>query len=433
VSSTAIAIACGAFLLPVLLTGLPIAFSILLVCLSYVLLSGADISLPVTTMFWFLNSSSLVAIPFFILAAEILSRSGGTDALVNASNAMFGKAPNGLALVTVVAIMVFSAICGSSVATAVAIGRVMIPKLIEDGYHHRFAVGLVAASGGLGILIPPSVPLIVYAAVVEISIGDLFLAAMGPGILLGLALCVFVVVRGDAARVRPSPGTEFFDTKGGRKRAILFGLPMFFFPVAILGGIYSGVFTPTEAAAVAVILAALMSFTIYRNSKLNDLFQLMGNAGTLSATILIIMAATSVLSYILSYERIPLLITQFITGLDVHPIVFLLAINVLLLVLGCFLEIISVILIVVPIILPSVLHLGIDPIHLGIIIIVNMELAVITPPVGMNLFVVSAISRQPVIEVFKGTLPFVALIAVCLLLLILFPELSKFTLDFFKP
>jgi C4-dicarboxylate transporter DctM subunit len=144
------------------------------------------------------------------------------------------------------------------------------------------------------------------------------------------------------------------------------------------------------------------------------------------------MAATSVLSYILSYERIPLLITQFITGLDVHPIAFLLAINVLLLVLGCFLEIISVILIVVPIILPSVIHLGIDPIHLGIVIIVNMELAVITPPVGMNLFVVSAISRQRVIEVFKGTLPFVALIAACLLLLILFPGLSRFTLDFFK-
>ncbi len=431
-SGTAIALICGALLLPVLLTGLPIAFSILLICMSYVLLSGADMSLPVTTMFWFLNSSSLVAIPFFILAAEILSRSGGTDALVNASNAIFGRARNGLALVTVFAIIVFSAICGSSVATAVAIGRVMIPKLIEDGYHPRFAVGLVAASGGLGILIPPSVPLIVYAAVVEISVGDLFLAAMGPGLLLGLALCIFVVVRGDSVRVHPSPGTVHLEAQGGRTRAILFGLPMFFFPVAILGGIYSGIFTPTEAAAVAVILAASLSFTIYRNSRLTDLFRLTGDAGVLSATILIIMAATSVLSYILSYERIPLLITQFITGLDVHPIAFLLAINVLLLMLGCFLEIISVILIVVPIILPSVIHLGIDPIHLGIVIIVNMELAVITPPVGMNLFVVSAISRQRVIEVFKGTLPFVALIAACLLLLILFPGLSRFTLEFFK-
>lgn len=427
-SSTAIAIIAGAMLLPVLLTGLPIAFSILLVCLAYVLTSGSDGTVPVTTMFWFLNSSSLVAIPFFILAAEILARSGATDALVKASNAVFGGARNGLALVTVVAIMVFSAISGSSVATAVAIGRVMIPKLIEDGYKPRFALGLVAASGGLGILIPPSVPLIVYAAVVEISIGDLFVAALGPGLLLGLALCVFVVALGDRVRMHASPGVEFFQNEGGRLSAILGGLPMVLFPVVILGGIYGGVFTPTEAAGVSVILAGLLSFTLYRNARMSELIRTITSAGTMSASILIIMGATSVLSYVISLERVPSLVTDQIIEWDVSPLVFLLAINVLLLLLGCFLEIISVILIVVPVILPTILKLGIDPIHFGIILIINMELAVITPPVGMNLFVVSAISGKPIAEVFKGALPFVGVLAAGLIVIMLFPQISTFML-----
>ena len=360
-----------------------------------------------------------------------MARSGATDALVNASHAVLGRARNGLALVTVVAIMVFSAISGSSVATAVAIGRVMIPKLIEDGYKPRFALGLVAASGGLGILIPPSVPLIVYAAVAEISIGDLFLAALGPGLLLGLALCLFVVFLGDSVRLRPSKGAELTKMEGGHTRAILMGIPMLILPCVVLGGIYGGIFTPTEAAAVSVILATVMSFTLYRNARLVELLRTVSTAGTMSATILIIMGATSVLSYIISYERIPLYVTQLITDWQVSPIVFLLMISVLLLILGCFLEIISVILIVVPIVLPVILELGIDPIHFGIILIVNMELAVITPPVGMNLFVVSAISGKPIPEVFKGTLPFVALIAANLALIILFPQISTFMLRLF--
>lgn len=429
--STTIALICGLMLLPVLLTGLPIAFSILLICGAYILATGGDTTMPITSMFWFLNSSSLVSIPFFILAAEILARSGATDALVNASNTMFGRARNGLALVTVVAIMVFSAISGSSVATAVAIGRVMIPKLIEDGYKERFSLGLVAASGGLGILIPPSVPLIVYAAVVEISIGDLFLAALGPGLLLGLALCAFVVILGDRARARPSPSSRRDRTSQDGLRTVLLGLPMFLFPVVVLGGIYGGIFTPTEAAAVSVVLATVFSVTLYRNARITEFLRTFSSAGTMSATILIIMAATSVLSFIISYERIPFYVTQLITEWDIPPIVFLLAINVLLLVLGCFLEIISVILIVVPIVLPVLIELGIDPIHFGIILIVNMELAVITPPVGMNLFVVSAISRKPIPEVFKGTLPFVGLITASLALLIAFPQISTFMLKLF--
>ncbi|MCH9663845.1 MAG: TRAP transporter large permease, partial [Gammaproteobacteria bacterium] len=262
-----------------------------------------------------------------------------------------------------------------------------------------------------------------------ISVGDLFLAAMGPGLMLGLALCLFVVVLGDKARTSPSRGRVLFADEAARRQAIWRGAPMFLFPVIILGGIYGGVFTPTEAAAVSVMLSLALSLTVFRNSKLREFYQVVMNAGTLSATILIIMGATAVLSFVISYEKIPLQVTQFINDLDVHPIVFLLAINVLLLVLGCFLEIISVILIVVPIVLPAIKLLDINLFQFGIILIVNMELAVITPPIGMNLFVVSAISKRPIAEVFKGTLPFVGLITACLMLLIMFPQISTFVLE----
>jgi C4-dicarboxylate transporter DctM subunit len=413
-------------LLPLLLTGLPIAFSILLICIAYFLVSGGDPILPVTTVFWFLNSSVLVSIPFFILAAEILTRCGATDALVRASNALFGKSRNGLALVTVVAIMAFSAISGSSVATAVAVGRVMIPKLIEDGYDRRFSLGVVAASGGLGILIPPSVPLIVYAAIAEISVGDMFVAAMSPGILLGIVLCLFVVALGDRVRKHASPGVDFFADGRTKTQIVMKGLPVVLFPFVILGGIYGGVFTPTEAAAASVILALVLAFGIYRETGLKEIFRAFGTAGTLSSTILMIMGATAVLSFVISYEKIPLYITQIIVDLEMSPLMFLVAVSLLLLVLGCFLEIISVILIVTPIVLPVVKHLDIDLFHFGIIMIVNMELALITPPVGMNLFVVSAIARQPIIEVFKGTLPFVLLIGACLLAVIYFPQITTF-------
>ncbi len=211
---------------------------------------------------------------------------------------------------------------------------------------------------------------------------------------------------------------------GDRRRALLMGLPMFCFPLIILGGIYGGVFTPTEAAAMSVLIATLLSFTVYRSGSLTEYSKILTQSGTMAATILIIMAATSVLSYILSYEQIPKATTELITHSDISPIVFILAINLLLLALGCFLEIISVILIVVPILLPTLNDLGIDPIYFGIILIVNMELAVITPPIGMNLFVVSAISKQSIGKVFQGALPFVGVIALGLIILILFPQIS---------
>lgn len=419
-------------LIPVLLSGLPIAFSLLLVSIAYFAVTGDDPSIASVNMFWFLNKSELVSIPFFILAADILGRSRAMDDLVAASEAMFGWLRGGLALVTMVSTIIFSAISGSSVATAVAIGRVMIPKLVEAGYRRRFAVGLVASGGGLGILIPPSVPLIIYATVAEISVADVFLAAMGPGLLMGLVFCVFVVAMGNRVR---DPGIEVAAARlpwPERFRMLARALPIMVLPVLILGGIYGGLFTPGQAAAVAVIYAAILSLTYYRRPGMEPLYRLVAEAGRLAATILMIMAATSVFGYIITQNRIPFHFAQFIDDLGLSPFLFLVAVNVLLLLLGCVLEIISVILITLPIFLPILTHLDISLVHFAIVMIINMELAVITPPIGMNLFVISTISNVPILRVFRGTLPFAALMLAMLLLCTYSEGISLATLRLFR-
>lgn len=406
----------GALLLPVLLAGVPIAFSMLLAALAYFVLAASEVSTVAANMFWFLNKSELMSIPFFILAADILSKSRATSDLVTAAEALFGRLRGGLALVAMVATIVFSAISGSSVATAIAIGRVMIPKLIEAGYRRHFSVGLVAAGGGLGILIPPSVPLIVYATIAEISVGDVFLAALGPGLLLGLVFCGFVIAMGDRMRDRED---QLQIATAGSSRELLAKLgraaPVVALPFVILGGIYGGVFTPSEAAAVAVIYSVGLAFTFYREPDMDGPVAMFADAGRLSAAILLIMAATSVFAYAVTLNQVPLQVAETVEAWGLSLVIVLLCINLLVLALGCFLEIISVILITAPIFLPVVTTLGMDPIHFGLLLVLNMELAVITPPIGMNLFVISAISDVPLLRVFRGTLPFVALIAVMLI------------------
>ena len=426
----------GAFLLilailfPLLLTGLPIAFALLFISVAYFLLTGADPSIAAANMFWFLNKTELLSIPFFILAAELLGRSRATDDLVAAAEALFGRLRGGLALVTMVATIVFSAISGSSVATALAIGRVMIPKLLEAGYDRRFSVGLVAAGGGLGIMIPPSVPLIIYATVAEVSVASVFVAAIGPGLVLSLLFCVFVVIVGDKVRdASTRPTRTATDMSGAElRKVLLLALPVVALPLLILGGIYSGAFTPGQAAAVSVAYATLLSQTLYRTPAIPPLWQIVGESGRLSASILAIMAATSVFGYIITQNRVPNQFAELMTALGVSPIVFLLMVNLLLLVLGCFLEIISVILITLPIFLPMLLALDIDPVHFAIIMILNMELAVLTPPIGMNLFVISSISNTPIVQVFRGTFPFVAIMLVFLVLVSASESFSLFTL-----
>ena len=424
------ALALAAVLLfPVLLSGMPIAFSVLLISISYFVLAGADHASIGSTMFWFLNKSELVAIPFFILTADLLGKSRATDALVTAAEATIGRLRGGLALVAMITTIIFSAVCGSSVATAVAVGRVMIPKMIEAGYQRRFAVGMIAAAGGLGILIPPSVPLIIYATIVEISVADVFLAAFGPGLMLAGAMSAYVVWLGDRARSPERRGRRVQLTDMPAGRALRQALPVLALPLLIMGGIYSGVFTPTESAAVSAVYAAVLSLTVYRKPGMESMLRITAESGTVAASILLIMTATSILSYVITLNQIPLAFRQLIESWHVSPLVFLMCVNALLLVLGCFLEIISIILITVPIFLPVLKALDINLVHFAIIVVVNMELGVITPPVGMNLFAISAISRTPVLDVFRGTLPFMLIMFVMLLLFTYSESLSLVLLN----
>ena len=424
------ALALAAVLLfPVLLSGMPIAFSVLLISISYFVLAGADHASVGSTMFWFLNKSELVAIPFFILTADLLGKSRATDALVTAAEATIGRLRGGLALVAMITTIIFSAVCGSSVATAVAVGRVMIPKMIEAGYQRRFAVGMIAAAGGLGILIPPSVPLIIYATIVEISVADVFLAAFGPGLMLAGAMSAYVVWLGDRARApeRRDRRVQLTDMPAGR--ALRQAMPVLALPLLIMGGIYSGVFTPTESAAVSAVYAAVLSLTVYRKPDMESMLRITAESGNVASSILLIMTATSILSYVITLNQIPLAFRHLIESWHVSPLVFLMCVNALLLVLGCFLEIISIILITVPIFLPVLKALDINLVHFAIIVVVNMELGVITPPVGMNLFAISAISRTPVLDVFRGTLPFMLIMFVMLLLFTYSESLSLVLLN----
>ena len=424
------ALALAAVLLfPVLLSGMPIAFSVLLISISYFVLAGADHASIGSTMFWFLNKSELVAIPFFILTADLLGKSRATDALVTAAEATIGRLRGGLALVAMITTIIFSAVCGSSVATAVAVGRVMIPKMIEAGYQRRFAVGMIAAAGGLGILIPPSVPLIIYATIVEISVADVFLAAFGPGLMLAGAMSAYVVWLGDRARSPERRGRRVQLTDMPAGRALRQALPVLALPLLIMGGIYSGVFTPTESAAVSAVYAAVLSLTVYRKPDMESMLRITAESGNVASSILLIMTATSILSYVITLNQIPLAFRHLIESWHVSPLVFLMCVNALLLVLGCFLEIISIILITVPIFLPVLKALDINLVHFAIIVVVNMELGVITPPVGMNLFAISAISRTPVLDVFRGTLPFMLIMFVMLLLFTYSESLSLVLLN----
>lgn len=417
-------------LFPVLLTGTPIAFSVVLVGLAYLVLTNTDVGSVGSTLFWFLNKSELVAIPFFILTADLLGKSRATDALVEAAEVTVGRLRGGLALVAMLTTVIFSAICGSSVATAVAVGRVMIPRLVQAGYRRQFAVGMIAAAGGLGILIPPSVPLIIYATVAEISVADVFMAAVGPGLVLAGMMSAYVVWLGDRARQGPREASAAAPPSAQRRwAAFRRALPVLLLPVLIMGGIYSGWFTPTESAAVSTVYAAILAFTLYRQPGSGSLLRIAAESGSVASSIMLIMTATALLSYIITLNQVPLASKNLVAGWELSAFALLIAINLLLLFLGCFLEIISVILIAVPIFLPVLRELDINLIHFAIIVTINMELAVITPPVGMNLYAISAISKTPAAEVLRGTLPFMLIMLAALVIFTYWPSLALFSLD----
>lgn len=375
-----------------------------------------------------LNTFPLMAIPFFVLAANIMSQGGISKRLITASNAVVGQFRGGLAITAVLSCMFFAAISGSSPATVVAVGTLLIPAMIASGYGKQFSTGLIATSGSLGILIPPSIPLIVYGIATEQSIGDLFIAGILPGVIAGLMLVIMVVV---VAR-RHGFGTgehAITMTRAEKIRAIRDAVLSLLLPVLVLGGIYGGIFTPTEAAAMAVFYALVITLFVYRELRVKELGSILLTSAKTSAMIMFIIANGILFSFVLTSERIPFQITQALIGADLSRWVFLLLVNVLLLATGCFMETSSAILILAPVIVPIGLELGVDPIHLGVIMVMNLEVGMITPPLGINLFVASGMSRMSVLHVARAAAPSAAVLISALFLVTYVPEIALVLLD----
>ena len=417
-------IALVAILALLLFTSTPIAMALGLTSFIYLYwFTTIPLTQVVERLFNALNSFPLMAIPFFVLAANIMTRGGISRRLTDFGNALVGQYRGGMAMTAVLACMFFAAVSGSSPATVVAVGTLLIPAMIRAGYPKQFSTGLIATSGSLGILIPPSIPLIVYGIATEQSIGDLFIAGIVPGILAGIMLLIMVVV----ISRRKNYGVDesaIAMTRGERIRTFRDAGLSLLLPLFVLGGIYLGFFTPTEAAAMAVLYAVLVSLFVYRELKIKDLGEILLTSARTSAMVMFIIANGVLFSFVLTSERIPGQITESLLALDLQPWTFLLMVTVILLIAGLFMETSSAILILAPILLPIAMELGIDPIHLGIIMVMNLEIGMVTPPLGLNLFVASGISRMSVLRVAKAALPSAAVLLVALLIVTYVPWLS---------
>ncbi len=371
-------------------------------------------------MFEGINSFPLLAIPGFVFTGVVMARGGIAKYLVEAVRAWVGHVPGGLSVVVVVSSMIFAAISGSSPATAAAIGSVTIPAMIQNGYSRRYAMGLVATSGTLGILIPPSITMIIYGITTDQSIGKLFIAGIIPGILLGGSLIAFAIwyaVKNDYGRLPRADWPE-------RWRALFVALPGAFLPFLIMGTIYSGVATPTESSVIALFYAVLVSIFIYRETTWRDWIEIVRESVSITSMIYLIVAAAMLFSLYMTQKQVPQLSAEWIAATGMGRYAVFAVTSGMFIILGMFLEAVSIILITLPVLQPILETVGINLIHFAVVMTISMELAMITPPVGLNLFVISGITRAPLGEVVRGVIPFYSVLLFVLVLLILFPQLS---------
>ncbi|HKM16514.1 MAG TPA: C4-dicarboxylate TRAP transporter large permease protein DctM [Marinospirillum sp.] len=363
---------------------------------------------------------TLLAIPFFLLAGSFMTTGGVARRLIDFANASVGHIRGGLAIGAVMACMLFAALSGSSPATVAAVGSIAIAGMVRSGYPQPFAAGIVTNAGTLGILIPPSVVMVVYAAATETSVGKLFMAGVVPGVLLGLVLMVaiyVIAVKKNLPALPKATPRQWF--AAARKAA--WGLLLM---VIILGGIYSGMFTPTEAAAVAAVYSAFIALFVYKDMTFKEAPKVVLEAAKLSIMLMFIIANAMLFAHVLTTEQIPQQITAMVLEAGLQPWMFLLAVNILLLIAGAFMEPSAIILILAPILFPIAIELGVDPIHLGIIMVVNMEIGLITPPVGLNLFVTSAVTGMSLAEVIRAAMPWLMLLLGFLVLVTYVPSIS---------
>ena len=408
-------------LIVLLLSGMPVFAALGLTATVILLVFEGSISSVGDTVFSHLNKDILTTIPLFVLMAQVMIRAKVIDDLYDFANAIVGHVKGGLGVATVLSCTIFAAISGSSVATALSIGASALPQMKRFGYPERDGLGVIAAGGTLGILIPPSGPMILYAIVSEVSIGALFLAGLLPGLILAGVFAIFCIIQGSRRQGQKAPERQTLVQMISATKTSMWALLA---PPMVMGGIYFGIFTASEAAAVGALYALLVAVGVYRNFGWSDLFTCLHKTMRTSVMVFMIIAGASMFGHAITIIRLPVGITEFVAGVGLGPLGFIIAVMALIFVLGMFLEAIAIILITTPILLPTMIHLGIDPIWYGILLMVNLELAMITPPVGMNLFVIKGITDQPLSEVVKGAAPFVVLMLAGLALLIAVPSLA---------
>ncbi len=381
---------------------------------------GVPLTALVQQLFGGLDNFLLLAIPFFILAGNIMAEGRIAEYLVSAMKVLVGRVPGGMALAGILTCMFFAAISGSSPATVIAVDSIKIPALVRDGYDERFSTGLITSSGTLGILIPPSIPMVLFSLVGGTSVGDMFMAGIVPGVMRVIVFGSFAVYMA----MRFGWGHREAYSFGESARILgkaSWGLAM---PVIVLGGIYSGVFTPTEAAAVSVVYALFVETCIYRSLNFDKMIAVIRNTAVLSSALLFIIACAMPFVWLLTREQLPGQAAAYIGSVVTNKYMFLFLVNIFLLFIGCVMDIVSAILVLTPIFLPMLDIFGIDPVHWGIIMIVNVEMGFLTFPFGLNLFVAMGLTGKPLTYIARSVLPFMALLVLCLLAVTYIPEIS---------
>jgi tripartite ATP-independent transporter DctM subunit len=411
-----------AFFLIVVLSGLPIAFVLLGLSLLYILVAGdIPLAIVVQRMAAGLDTEALLALPFFFLAAEVMKSAGITRKLIGFAESAVGRLPGGLALVVALSSAIFAAMTGSALATIAAIGTIMFPAMMEAGYGRGFAAAVVAGASIMGPIIPPSGALILYGITANVSVGKLLIAGVVPGLLMCIALMLYIVVYAKKNRLPRGKAR----TPGELWRSFVAAIPSLSMPVLVLGGIYGGVFTVTEAAVVSVFYALALNL-IYRELRWKDTLDVLYRSGAASAGLFLIIAGGAVLSWIMAREQLPQALLDACLRLFSEPVLIFLSVFAFLLVLGCFLDNVPAIVILAPLLTSLAVGLGYDPVHFGFVAVYTLLLGLLTPPLGMALFVTSDVAKIDVLTLSKAVVPFVLIYISIGILLILVPQISLF-------
>ena len=425
-ASTVLLVSLAIFLILNMPVGLAIGLSTLAA-----LLTGESLSLNSLAQQMVISCDSfpILAVPLFILAGDLMGAGGVSRRILNVCNVFFGRITGGLAIVTVLVCMFFAAVSGSGPATVAAVGSMVIPTMIELGYKRSFVLALVATAGTIGVIIPPSIPMVLYGVSTGTSVTSLFMGGFLPGLLIGGALMlysyIYCKVKGYKGHSEPFSGKKAWDAVWEAKWALIN-------PIIILGGIYAGIFTPTEAAAIAALYAFICGAFIHRELDAKGLFKAIATSCCTTGTVMVILACATGFSKVLTVEQVPQLVTQALLEITDSKIILLILINIMLLIVGCFMDQTPAILILAPILLPVAVSLGLDPVHFGLIMVANLAIGFITPPLGMALFVAARISNTKLEVVLKGIVPFIILTIGTLTLITFIPQITMFLPNLMK-